>query len=251
MRSRFGYSARRRTRCWKWPIPASGCRRSELSRLFERFYRVEGTHARTHEGSGIGLALVQELVKLHGATIDVTSTLGRGTTFSVRLPFGAQHLSADRINPPTSGTSVIGAQAFVQEALRWLPDAVSSATSTLPALTDAASPVLDRRFAATFGARIILADDNADMRAYVRDLLAPIYAVEAVADGEEVLAAARRQRPDLIISDVMMPRLDGFGLLAADSRRRGAAQHPHRAAVGARRGGGAESTGSMPAPTTT
>jgi PAS domain S-box-containing protein len=192
-----------------------GVSAQELSRLFERFYRVEGTHARTHEGSGIGLALVQELVKFHGATIDVTSTLGRGTTFSVRLPFGAQHLSADRINPPrSSGTSVIGAQAFVQEALRWLPDAVSSATSTFPALTDAATPVLDRRFAATFGARIILADDNADMRAYVRDLLAPIYAVEAVADGDEVLAAARRQRPDLIISDVMMPRRDGFALLA-------------------------------------
>jgi PAS domain S-box-containing protein len=192
-----------------------GVSAQELARLFERFYRVEGTHARTHEGSGIGLALVQELVKIHGATIDVTSTLGRGTTFSVRLPFGAQHLAADRINTPRSaGTSVIGAQAFVQEALRWLPDAVSSATSTFPALTDAATPVLDRRFAATFGARIILADDNADMRAYVRDLLAPIYAVEAVADGDEVLAAARRQRPDLIISDVMMPRRDGFALLA-------------------------------------
>jgi len=187
----------------------------ELARLFERFYRVEGGHARTHEGTGIGLALVQELVKLHGATIDVTSTLGRGTTFSVRLPFGAQHLSAERINAPRSpGTSVIGAQAYVQEALRWLPDAVSTTTSTFPALSEAATPVLDRRFAATFGARIILADDNADMRAYVCDLLAPIYAVEAVADGDEVLAAARRQRPDLIISDVMMPRRDGFALLA-------------------------------------
>jgi PAS domain S-box-containing protein len=192
-----------------------GVSAQELSRLFERFYRVEGTHARTHEGSGIGLALVQELVKFHGATIDVTSTLGRGTTFSVRLPFGAQHLSADRINAPrSSSSSVIGAQAFVQEALRWLPDAVSTTTSTFPALAEAGTPGLDRRFAATFGARIILADDNADMRAYVRDLLAPIYAVEAVADGDEVLDAARQQRPDLIICDVMMPRRDGFGVLA-------------------------------------
>jgi PAS domain S-box-containing protein len=109
---------------------------------------------------------------------------------------------------------VIGAQAFVQEALRWLPEASSSATSDVTALSQAAT-ALDQRFAATFGARIILADDNADMRAYVRELLAPIYAIEAVADGEQVLAAARRQRPDLIISDVMMPRLDGFALLAA------------------------------------
>jgi PAS domain S-box-containing protein len=187
----------------------------ELARLFERFYRVEGTDARTHEGSGIGLALVQELVKLHGATIDVTSTLGRGTTFSVQLPFGVEHLSAERINAPRSAaSSVIGAQVFVQEALRWLPDAASSSTSTFPALAEAAAPLLDQRFAATFGARIILADDNADMRAYMRELLAPSYAIEAVADGDEALAAARRQRPDLIISDVMMPRRDGFALLS-------------------------------------
>ena len=191
----------------------------ELPRLFERFYRVEGTQARTHEGSGIGLALVQELVKFHGATIDVTSTPGRGTTFFVRLPFGTAHLSAERIAAPRTFTStVIGAQAFVQEALRWLPDSSSPTASNFPALAEAATPVLDQRFAATFGARIILADDNADMRAYVRELLAPVYAVEAVGDGEQVLAAARRQRPDLIISDVMMPRLDGFALLSAIRR---------------------------------
>jgi PAS domain S-box-containing protein len=193
-----------------------GVSAQELPRLFERFYRVEGVQARTHEGSGIGLALVQELVKLHGATIDVSSTPGRGTTFFVRLRFGTAHLSAERINAPRSFTStVIGAQAFVQEALRWLPDSTGPTSSNFPALAEAAVPVLDQRFAATFGARIILADDNADMRAYVRELLAPIYAIEAVADGEQVLAAARRHRPDLIISDVMMPRLDGFGLLAA------------------------------------
>jgi PAS domain S-box-containing protein len=191
----------------------------ELPRLFERFYRVEGAQARTHEGSGIGLALVQELVKFHGATIDVTSTPGRGTTFFVRLPFGTAHLSAERIAAPRTFTStVIGAQAFVQEALRWLPDSTSPTSSNFPALAEAATPVLDQRFAATFGARIILADDNADMRAYVRELLAPVYAVEAVGDGEQVLSAARRQRPDMIISDVMMPRLDGFALLAAIRR---------------------------------
>ncbi|MFI4868004.1 MAG: ATP-binding protein [Steroidobacterales bacterium] len=192
-------------------IPAAA-----ISRLFERFYRVEGAAARTHEGSGIGLALVQELVKLHGATIDVASEPARGTTFSVRLPFGSAHLSPDRIKAPRTMTStVIGAQAFVQEALRWLPDLADSTSVSLPALAESATAVRDRRFAATFGARIILADDNADMRAYVCELLAPIYAVEAVADGEQAFAAARRQRPDLIISDVMMPQLDGFGLLAA------------------------------------
>jgi PAS domain S-box-containing protein len=100
----------------------------------------------------------------------------------------------------------------VQEALRWLPDATGTVRTLLTA-RDVVEPREDRRFAATFGARIVLADDNADMRAYVRALLTPLYVVEAVGDGEAALAAARRETPDLVLSDVMMPRLDGFGLL--------------------------------------
>jgi signal transduction histidine kinase len=190
---------------------------AELPRLFERFHRIEGVQARTHEGSGIGLALVQELVRLHGGSIDVVSAPGSGTTFCVRIPLGSAHLPAARIKDSRAAASTVsGSQTFVQEALRWLPDPIASTTSGLPALTDpTAAAGFDQRFAATSGARIILADDNADMRAYVCELLAPIYAVEAVGDGEQALRAARRQRPDLILSDVMMPRLDGFGLLAS------------------------------------
>jgi PAS domain S-box-containing protein len=191
----------------------------EIPRLFERFHRVEGTQARTHEGSGIGLALVHELVKLHGATIDVISEVAQGTTFCVRMPFGNAHLAADRIKAQRDAAStVVGAQAFIQEALRWLPEATGTPSSDFTAITEAAIPAPDQRFAATFGARIILADDNADMRAYVRELLSPIYAIEAVADGEQVLAAARRQRPDLIVSDVMMPGIDGLAMLSAIRR---------------------------------
>ena len=193
-----------------------GIAEQEIPRLFERFHRVEGTEARTHEGSGIGLAMVQELVRLHVGTVDVASAPARGTTFQVRVPFGTAHLPAERIKAKGNAASTVtGAQAFVQEALRWLPEASSSASADVTALTQAATAIPDQRFAATFGARVVLADDNADMRAYVRELLSPIYAIEAVADGEQALAAARRQRPDLIISDVMMPRLDGFALLAA------------------------------------
>jgi len=187
-------------------IPAA-----ELPRLFERFHRVESTQGRTHEGSGIGLALVQELVKLHGGTIEATSTLGKGSTFRVRIPFGVAHLAKDNLH--ASPVREPGANnAFVEEALRWLPDAQAPA----PPVVDAdAVRAHDRRFAPTFGARIVLADDNADMRAYVTSLLAPFYAVEAVANGFEALAAAQRTTPELILSDVMMPELDGFGLLAA------------------------------------
>jgi PleD family two-component response regulator len=89
--------------------------------------------------------------------------------------------------------------------LRWLPDEKIEGTLPLPALPEESNSARDRRFAKTFGARVILADDNADMRAYVRELLSPAYAIETVADGEQALISARKRRPDLILTDVMMP----------------------------------------------
>ncbi len=190
-----------------------GVPEDELPRLFERFHRVEGTAARTHEGSGIGLALVQELVKLHGGTIEASSVFGRGTELRVRIPYGHAHLAPSHVSTKTaSARERIGhAQAFVQEALRWLPDEPGQLQELRERFTEPGSR--DSRFAAIHGARVILADDNADMRAYVRDLLGDFYRVETVADGDAALAAARREKPDLILTDVMMPRLDGFGLL--------------------------------------
>jgi signal transduction histidine kinase/DNA-binding response OmpR family regulator len=185
----------------------------EVPRLFERFHRVEGQRGRTQEGSGIGLALVQELVKIHGGSVHVESELNRGTTICVRLPLGRAHLPADRIGTARgpASTASLG-KAFVEEALRWLPNESDSGTiavATQSIAPEPAAPVPGRRF------RVLLADDNADMRDYVRRLLAERYDVEAVADGQAALDAARRQRPDLVLSDVMMPRLDGFGLLQA------------------------------------
>jgi signal transduction histidine kinase/DNA-binding response OmpR family regulator len=186
----------------------------ELPRLFERFHRVEGTTGRTLEGSGIGLALVQELVTLHGGTISAASELGVGTTFRVEIPFGRGHLRADRIRTsPAQSASALGAQAFVQEALRWTPATGQEIADRLSTVDAQQAPGADRRFVGTAGARIVLADDNADMRAYVCGLLAPMYHVEPVADGQQALDAARGERPDLILSDVMMPRLDGLALL--------------------------------------
>lgn len=186
----------------------------DIPKLFERFHRVEGVRARTHEGSGIGLALANELVKLHGGSIEVQSELNRGTTFRVRIPLGTMHLPAERLLPTNySSNTTPGAQVFVQEALRWLPDSKSEGSAATPTLGEGVATAADPRFGATFGARIIVADDNADMRAYIHNLLARTYNVETVANGLEALAAAQRERPDLILTDVMMPHLDGFGLL--------------------------------------
>ena len=99
-----------------------GIPEAELPRLFERFHRVSETRSRTYEGSGIGLALVQELVKLHGGTIRVTSQLEHGTTFTIALPFGSAHLPGDRIGSSRTLTSTAtGAMPYIEEALRWLP----------------------------------------------------------------------------------------------------------------------------------
>src|SRR4051794_3067084 len=181
----------------------TGIPESELPRLFERFHRIEGARGRTHEGTGIGLALVQELVRLHRGSIEVASTQGQGSIFTVRIPLGTSHLPPDRIGAPAaqSGTAA-RMEAFVGEALRWLPDAAGEPPSELVA-TEAA----DR-------ARVLVADDNADMRDYLARLLRPRYDITAAGNGAEALASVEKERPDLILTDIMMPVMGGTELLA-------------------------------------
>jgi signal transduction histidine kinase len=182
----------------------TGIPEAELPRLFERFHRIEGARGRTFEGSGIGLALVQELVRLHHGDIRVSSEVDRGTEFVVSIPFGTAHLPQDRIEAPRAVvSSAVGADAFVEEALRWLAEDADSAERDTP----------ERRAATAPRRRIVLADDNADMRTYVARLLGAYHDVEAVPDGLAALSSIRARRADLVLSDVMMPGLDGFGLL--------------------------------------
>jgi PAS domain S-box-containing protein len=198
-----------------------GIPQSELHNLFKRFYRVRGTHARTHEGSGIGLALVQELIKLHGGNVRVASVEGEGTTFTVSIPCGSSHLPADQIGKERMLVSTaVGARPYIEEALRWLPNEEQDEPQTplmeqFPAgFDDFPATVLASREGST-PARVLLADDNADMRDYLKHLLVRYWTVEAVADGEAALQSARLHKPDLVLTDVMMPKLDGFGLLQA------------------------------------
>ena len=179
----------------------------ELPRLFDRFHRIEGQRSRSFEGSGIGLALVDELVRLHGGTIEVQSKPNQGAEFVIRIPFGTAHLQADQIGATSNQVSTaMRTEILVEEVLRWLPDTDAGVDTAVPALFDAPD-----------GSRstVLLADDNADMRGYMQHLLRQRYNVTAVADGQAALDTIRKDRPDLVLSDVMMPGLDGFELLRA------------------------------------
>ncbi|MFF3500044.1 SpoIIE family protein phosphatase [Streptomyces sp. NPDC003247] len=256
----------------------TGVPEAEMPRLFERFHRIENARSRSDEGSGIGLALVQELVGLHGGTITAESTEGAGTRFTIRLPFGSAHLPAESVVRGTGGavgsgtvksgtvdsgtvdsgatgsgvaesgatesgtigsgateSGTIGSGAidsgtaapYVQEALRWLPGHGSGTHSGGPAGSAAeaeagGSAGAPRAVGPGGRARVLVADDNADMREYLTRMLTGAgYDVTTVTDGLEAFRSVRRDAPDLVVSDVMMPVLDGLGLvgrLRADPR---------------------------------
>jgi PAS domain S-box-containing protein len=187
----------------------TGIPEHELPRVFERFHRIEGSRGRSFEGTGIGLALVSELVEAHGGHLGVESVVGRGSTFTVSIPLGSDHLPKERV-VVTKGDSLAPPRVSpaVLEARQWLR---SSDSEPHPArMADVASESV-----APDGSRILVADDNADMGEYLRRLLAPHWQVEVVGDGQAALAAALARPPDLVLSDVMMPCMDGVALLRA------------------------------------
>ena len=195
-----------------------GIPEADLPRMFERFHRVKHARARTHEGTGIGLALVAELARLHGGEVAVASREGHGTAFTVTIRTGTSHLPPERISAAGRHgvTTTNAAMPFVEEALRWLPaqDLPPDATVTL-----ADSRIKD----GVLPARILVADDNADMRDYLHRILGQTYRVETVGDGSAALERFQADPPDLVLADVMMPKLDGFALLKAIR-----ADEPHR-----------------------
>jgi signal transduction histidine kinase len=194
----------------------TGIPERELQHLFERFRRIEDARRRSHEGSGIGLALVQELVEMHGGTIEVESRQGVGSTFTITLPFGHGHLSqghvvVDQVQPVVLQGSAV---AYVQEALGWLPgherlkDEITGGVAG-----DQNEESL--RAASNDKPVVLLVDDNADMREYVRTLLSGQFEVVSATNGKMALEEMERRLPDLVLTDVMMPEMDGFALLAA------------------------------------
>ncbi|MHA7629155.1 hybrid sensor histidine kinase/response regulator [Corallococcus sp. M7] len=199
----------------------SGIPEAELPHIFERFHRVENARSRSHEGSGIGLSLVQELTKLHGGTVSVTSVLGQGTTFRVAVPLGTSHLPREQLVSEGKGPEhsvARSASAYVEEIRGWLGSAAGHEEGARAPEGVRATPLLP-----PMSARVLVVDDNADLRTYITGLLDASLTVETAEDGYAALQAIRARPPDLVLSDVMMPRLGGFGLLRelrADPRLR-------------------------------
>jgi PAS domain S-box-containing protein len=194
--------------------------------LFQRFHRVASTRGRSHEGTGVGLALVAELAALHGGEASVTSVEGEGSTFTVRIPFGEPGKAMD---PDTPRDTVRA--AHVDEARQWGDPgrAGDLAGTTGDAAAGATTAAVDGEVQAGLAgelqggaephdpadACVLVVDDNADLRSYLVRTLEPHWRVVAAADGRAALELVQRERPDLVLSDVMMPALDGFELLAA------------------------------------
>jgi signal transduction histidine kinase/DNA-binding NarL/FixJ family response regulator len=195
----------------------TGISEGDLPNLFQRFRRIDGARRRSHEGSGIGLALVQELVELHGGSIHVESTIDVGTEFTLTLPFGQEHLSrgrvvSDGVTPsPLQGSAV----AYVQEAMGWLGQGDRLKGKVAPAAAGDEPRKPAHANSAERKPVILLADDNGDMREYVSGLLGGRFQLVQTENGKTALAEAERLLPDLVLTDVMMPDMDGFALLAA------------------------------------
>ncbi|HZT13902.1 MAG TPA: SpoIIE family protein phosphatase [Candidatus Baltobacteraceae bacterium] len=179
----------------------AGIPSDELPHVFERFRRVRVAHARSVEGSGIGLALTKDLVEIHGGTIDVTSRLDAGSEFRVRIPMQARPASPAGQSRPLAGTK---ASEVVAQYLADLDSATGAGDQNrAPAFA-----------AARAGGRILVVDDNADLRAFVCGILQGHYVTTAVRDGAQAWRELQTNPYDLVLSDVMMPEVDGLELLA-------------------------------------
>lgn len=175
-----------------------GIPEEELPKIFERFHRVQHSKGRTYEGTGIGLSLIHELVKLHNGTISVTSKKEEGTTFTVAIPIGNEHLAEEQIVDRENYSNDSLTDAFVEEAGTLLQEQDRD-----PALTDGAQSKVNLP-------KVLIIDDNADMRGYIKNLLKENYRVVTANNGMDGLQKVKSEKPDLVISDIMMPIIDGI-----------------------------------------
>ncbi|RYU89592.1 response regulator [Mucilaginibacter terrigena] len=190
-----------------------GIPEKELPHMFERFHRVENSAGRTHEGTGIGLSLVNELVQLHGGKISVSSVEGEGSTFSVIIPVGKTHLPQEHVLDAakiTDSSAMKG--AFLQEAFNVLQEEAGAAHRDNNIISTG-DLTTRQDFSASKETTILIVDDNADMRAYLSRLLEPYFTVQTAINGQDAFKQIVRKMPQLVLTDMMMPVMDGKALL--------------------------------------
>jgi PAS domain S-box-containing protein len=176
-----------------------GIPENELPKIFQRFHRSQKTVGRSYEGTGIGLALVNELVKLHEGQIYVTSKEDYGTEFTVTIPIGKNHLPASQIMQKESDFRSLLSDTFIDEATTLIEKPFGNQIE----IKGTNSPT------------ILIVDDNTDMRSYIKSLLHDKYNVTTSNNGADALKLMKASLPDLILSDIMMPVMDGIQLLKA------------------------------------
>lgn len=181
----------------------TGIPQKELVKIFDRFHRVQGAQGRTHEGSGIGLSFIKELVNLHGGTIIAASEEEKGSTFTVTIPTGKKHLPAGQISNDESFFTEISSNVYLEEAAALLEDvpAKSNLESTLQK---------DRK---KENGTVLIVEDNADMRQYLSTLLEKNYNIVTAENGMDALHKIQNKQPTVVITDMMMPVMDGAHLI--------------------------------------
>ena len=170
----------------------SGIPSDKLPHIFDRFYQGDDSYTKDTQGSGIGLALTKELVELHHGEIEVSSEVSKGTQFTIRIPLGKDHLNLEEILPPLEETVIthVSPEDMIKE---------ETDVSTFHKTTSSKEDSI-----------VLIVEDNPDMRTYIRDTLVDFYKVVEAAEGQEGFEKAAEIIPDIIISDVMMPEMDGF-----------------------------------------
>ncbi|HEY9747422.1 MAG TPA: response regulator [Allocoleopsis sp.] len=201
-----------------------GIRPDQIPHLFERFRQAEGSANRSYEGSGLGLALVKELVELHGGQISVESVYGEGTTFTVWIQTGLAHLPADQvIEVPTEAQisraavelADVEAEIYEKEE-KTLPSSELGFPALEAVVNKIAEPQPDQTTeqAATSVSKVLVVDDNPDLRTYVSRVLRQAgYQVLTARNGGEGFKAAQAHHPDLIVTDLMMPLVSGLDMI--------------------------------------